>query len=246
MNASNKKIVILSVHDITSYYKESCINILQSLSKLNICSYTALITPFWYGQYKNNDKKLCQILKKAQKKGAELALHGYTHKAPVTRFEKYIMRTTVGESEFAYCTKEEALNRISLGKQMFEQVFATRPKGFVPPMWKLNHNVLDALKEQGFLYTTTHNRIHWIAKEKSMYCWGYCFDLGNNAITNHLCNRGYFFLLNNQKSGVIRLTLHPLDVKRGLLPMQLKLIKNLMNKGFCIQSYEKYLGDLEL
>ena len=77
----------------------------------------------------------CKILRKIISKGHEVNPHSWSHLKWSKNFE-----------EMNY-EKE-----IEMMKQSFFRCTEKKPKGFIPPTWKINDDVLEVLKKEGFEY----------------------------------------------------------------------------------------------
>lgn len=224
------KYILISIHDVTPFYEPQINKFLIELEKRNINNFTLLITPNWDGNFDVNEypeftKKLVEL----EDKGAELTLHGYDHKG----------------DKFMYLDKTEAKERLDRARKLYKQAFNSRPKGFIPPMWKQSKATYELLKEQKFRYTETFGTLEYFSGNKyagfplGMESWSsnkYAFitKVFSNIYARLIWNRG----------GVVRYTIHPREVDNDNFEATLKLLDGFLERGWKPITYSELEGEI--
>jgi hypothetical protein len=238
------KRIVVSVHDVTPHFEEELNIIFKDLNKLGVKKKTILVTPLWAG--KNDimkEKKFLKRLLVEEKNGAELALHGYTHKINHEWKKKEGFRwKAFNVAEFILA--KDIPGHLKRGKNAFKQVFGYEPEGFVPPGWRQKPSVYKLLEQEGFKYVVTMRGLYSLKTKKRRYALPIYFDSGAllpsyiigycSAIIAPLCSPSF-----------IRLAIHPDDVKRNLLKSQLDLINKYKKRGYTFTTYEQVAHDLD-
>ena len=208
---------------------------------------TLLVVPHYHGD-REVPVEYKRWLATRVARGDELALHGYTHvdeaRAPANVADRVRRRVyTAGEGEFAQLTREEAAQRLALGRRWFaEQGWAV--EGFVAPAWLVSAGTWQALRESDFTYTTTLSRFH-VLNRRSLYapCVVYstrsawrrqCSRAWNAAVTAVFANRP-----------LIRFGFHPADVRYpDVMAHSLKLLRKLLRDRAPLSkgAYARMLG----
>ena len=154
----------VSIHDVSAPTLSSCRQIAEAVAEIDdSIPLTLLVVPHYHGE-DSGSTEFSSWIESRLARGDEVALHGYTHRdeAPRLRgpFDHWRRGVyTAGEGEFAALTKTEAAERISHGRRWLD-ARGWPATGFVAPAWLLSDGAWAALKESGFLYTTTLTRFH--------------------------------------------------------------------------------------
>ncbi len=238
------KHIVVSVHDVTPHFREELNIIFKELNKLGVKEKTILVTPLWSG---TNDvmkeDMFIHCLLAEEKNGAELILHGYTHRINHEwKKEKGLLLNKLNVAEFLLA--KDLSGRLKKGKKAFNHVFGYEPKGFVPPGWLQKHSVYNLLEQEGFGYVVTMRGLYSLKTKKRHYALPINFDNGAplpsyiigycSAIVVPLCSPSF-----------IRLAIHPSDVKRNLLKPQLDIINKCKRRGYTFTTYERIAHDLD-
>jgi len=238
------KLIVVSVHDVTPHFREELNIIFKELNKLGVKKKTILVTPLWSG---TNDvikeKMFIHCLLAEEKNGAELILHGYTHRVNHEWKKKEdFLWNKLNVAEFLLA--KDIPGRLKKGKYAFKHIFGYEPKGFVPPGWLQKPSVYKLLEREGFGYVVTMRGLYSLKTKKRRYALPINFDSGAlfpsyiigycSAIVAPLCSPTF-----------IRLAIHPGDVKRNLLKSQLDIIYKCKKRGYTFTTYERIAHGLD-
>jgi len=152
--------------------------------------------------------------------GTDLSLHGMHHEY----------------AECGFLSESGAMTGLGQAKEEFEEAFGFPPFGFVAPQWFQSPGCKTALIRLGFAYSGR---------------WSGLFDAQGNCIypafpTNYDWGLSFvdsFFAwwnpkrLLNKNSGIIRFSVHPMDVRHNLIEKELGLLKQLIDQGWEVMSY---------
>ena len=152
----SERFVCVVLHDVAAATRPACTRTLAAIAEVGEMPVTLLVVPRHHGGAATPE--LVDWLKARQRKGDELALHGWSHRdelAPTGLVDRLRRRVyTRGEGEFWALSEGEATRRLEAGVRWFgEQGFALA--GFVPPAWLLGPGAWQALLSQRFEYTAT-------------------------------------------------------------------------------------------
>ena len=152
------KLAIVELHDVSPYYRVEFLSALELLEEVGLDRFSLLVVPcFWEYAPLGGDGNFLNLIKNL---GAELVLHGYTHKGK-KRLQDLLW--TDGEGEFGGLDLTETYERVRSGLELMEYL-GLKTTFFVPPAWIGNPYLEDVLYSLGF--------------EGIAYRW-YIKDLGN-------------------------------------------------------------------
>lgn len=179
---------------------------------------TIAVIPKYKGQTLSDDA--VEILKELEKKGWEIAQHGYTHEQLTN--SGGILKTW-NRSEFADVPYKEQYRRILNGKKILED-FGFKVNTFVPPWHTFDENTVKVLQELKFKVLSDGHTIFpkWIG------------DL--LMIPTHKIWHEYF------RIGVITLVLHPNDATKENLERWRDWIEGFEDNAVtCYEIYKVWL-----
>lgn|SRR3989338_1652416 len=215
------KYLLISVHDVTPYYETELCKIFEELNKRKISRITPLITPNW-----NQEWNICEhqefvkTIKKLEKRGAELALHGYDHNNELLRTQRHK-------------DAEEMLNK---SLKIFKKAFQKKPKGYIPPMWTQSKATYNLIKNK-FSYTESFTELEYFGKIARMKIKGFPIGMEGRYSENEritpliaraLSNIYSRMIWNNP--GVVRYSFHPRETKNGNFDATLKLLDEFLKR----------------
>jgi predicted deacetylase len=146
-----------------------------------------------------------------------------------------------GCEEFWHLPYEEAYRRIQLGREKLHH-FGFAPVGFVAPGWLMSSETVDALRDLGFSYTTTHTHFCDLTSSAEIFMPSLSqrpqslltkAGVGlNHAAVSLMCLR----------KAPIRIAIHPNDVINPVVrKANISMIDRLIGNGYESKTYvQKY------
>jgi uncharacterized protein len=153
---ASERFVCVVLHDVAPSTRAACVRALAAVAQVADVPATLLAVPRYHGEAATPE--LVEWLSARQRRGDELALHGWSHRddekpgGAVDRLRRRVY--TRGEGEFWALSEREATRRIEAGVAWFRDN-GWPPAGFVAPAWLLGPGAWQALATQRFEYTAT-------------------------------------------------------------------------------------------
>jgi predicted deacetylase len=151
--------LVVSIHDLSTVTREAVERMLEDLEGVGVPVTSLLVIPDHHHKGRiDADPRFVEMLQEAVGRGHEAVLHGYYHLRSSKTGEgvatKLITRSyTAGEGEFYDLTREEAAGLLRQGKEALENCGAPFT-GFIAPAWLLGPEAEEAVRSEGFDYTT--------------------------------------------------------------------------------------------
>lgn len=222
---------VVSLHDVTHVYFQEIKECLQLLDQVGITATSLLTVPEYHGYPLGENIEFIKFLKDREQKGDEIVLHGYLHKEHYRPkgFVRNLRRAifTRGEGEFLGLTEAECLGFIKKGLKVFDDNGLTTI-GFVAPAWLIEKRLFPVLLSQGILYTTRQSSIVDIENNISIPAPTLVLrgsSLKMNKLSRKVCDFREQIIRTDK---VIRIAIHPVDIRHGALEWIGKLLNNLL------------------
>lgn len=157
--AAGERLLIVSLHDIHPASWRHYRFFLDELAALGVSRTSLLAVPCWKGTAPlDGSPELVAWLREAATRGHDVCLHGFVH--GVERLRGGAVARLIGrlytdrEGEFYRLGYEDAVRRLRAGRELLARA-GLEAAGFTPPAWLAGREVLRALADLGFAYTTT-------------------------------------------------------------------------------------------
>lgn len=202
------KVRYLSVHDASPKFKKELEELFDKLKSVDIKNKSIAVVPNWNLKWDIRDyPEFVNLMKRKEKEGWELVLHGYSHSHPKYVPWYNIFFQSEESWELYKLSYKETKELAEKGLRIFEEAFGHKPKGFIAPNWRLSDEGYKAIKDLGFEYTTSIRHIKYFNK-KWVLEWASWYSDGFASFFNPLIRLSALF----SRGG--RLVLHPLDLCR--------------------------------
>jgi predicted deacetylase len=238
----DKKLAIITIHDVNPSHSEKIVKTCDELNKLQI-KYNLSIVPYYDKKYNLKDHvDFCkQISSLVQSGSVELTLHGLYH------------QVNGKLDDFDTGSKEDEEEEIQQGLGILSSAAPDlpRPSTFIPPAWHLSRQCVQALKELNFAISESVTNLEFIQKGKKyiiqrVMSWDQQADKEKNKPTLHENKEMFYkrlFSDGGTSHGLFRMAIHPPHDPDGALEDQIEMIKYLKeNQGY---EFVKYLDLLE-
>ena len=237
----DRKLAIITVHDVNPSHSEKILKTSYELNKLKI-KYNLSIVPYYRKKYNLKDcvgfcDKISSLL---QSGNVELTLHGLYHQID-GKFD-----------DFDTESKEEEKEEIQKGLDILLAARLPRPSMFIPPAWHLSRQCIEALKELNFNISESMTELDFIQADKKYILhpvmnWDQQGDKEKNKQTLEQNKQMFYnrlFNVTGKTNGLFRMAIHPPYDPDEALADQIEMIKYLKEK----ESYEfmKYSDLLSL
>lgn len=223
---TSSKPFLICVHDATPAHAHETRVIIRDLAPLLGRRLSFGVVPNWYGEWPiAADPAYCRLLRESSE---ELLLHGYFHQrqrggGPATLLTK-------SGDEMNGLTPDETRGVLERGQRAFIAAFGEPARGFVAPAWRPGHvhpgsahaSGLDHVL--GFFSLESHE-----GRRIPLATW--TWDCGRWGWLGHM-GHGIGSLCHSLDCGVPALAIHPRDLQRGFWPRILRLIEELLERGF--------------
>jgi predicted deacetylase len=236
----DRKLAIITIHDVNPTDSEKILKTSHELNKLNI-KYNLSIIPYYRKKHNLKDyvsfcDKISSLL---QSDNVELTLHGLYHEVD-------------GKLEdFDTESKEEERKEIQQGLDILSSCKLPRPSTFIPPAWHLSRQAIEALKELNFNISESMTELDLIQLGKKYLLqpvmnWD---EYGNKDKNKQMLNQNKqifykrLFNVNGKTNGLFRMAIHPPHDPDEALADQIEMIKYLKEKeGYELIKYSDLLG----
>jgi predicted deacetylase len=225
----DKKLSLVTIHDVNPSCAEKLQTITDELNKLNI-KYNLSIVPNYNKMYNLEDNPaFCDqisTLLQQQSDNVELTLHGLNHWID-------------GKIEdFDSQSKEEEEKDIKQGLDILSSVNLPKPSTFIPPAWHLSRQAIETLKDFEFDIAEARSDLEFIRKGKKYIIspvmnWDQHGDKDKNKQTIDQNKKEFYehlFNIDGESYGLFRMAIHPPYDPDGALEDQIEMIKYLKEK----------------
>jgi peptidoglycan/xylan/chitin deacetylase (PgdA/CDA1 family) len=216
---------LLCVHDATPAYARETRVLIRELAPLVGRRFSFGVVPDWRGQWPlAGHPDYCELVQEASE---ELLLHGWLHRrrqggGPVSWLAE-------GSDELNGLNAEETRRTVASGQRSFTAAFGRPARGFLAPAWQAGQVRAANDVAQGPEFVVGFFSIHSSTRRVPLATWNW--DCGRWGELGHL-GHGLGWLLQSLNRGVPALAIHPRDLERGFWPRILRVIRDLLDRGY--------------
>jgi predicted deacetylase len=215
------------------------------LNERGVSRFSVLAVPeFHHGQPLTGCPESVAWLNHKAADGADIVLHGYFHdRADRQGGSLFWTRLyTANEAEFLDLSDDEVRDRLQRGSAIW-LARGWRLSGFIAPAWLMPREQDALLGNAGFTYTTRLGSISDLAGNREIPAQSLCYS--TRAPWRRLVSRLWnpMLLGTQRRRGVIRLSLHPNDLKWDPIRRQVgAIIEKVLSWGFEPTTYADYVA----
>ncbi len=208
--------LIVSIHDVSTVTRPRVAEMLGDLAVAGVGVTSLLVIPDHHDRGRvDADPEFVSWLRSATSGGHEAVLHGYRHlrarrpgEGPLTRF---ITRSyTAGEGEFFDPETEEAASLLRRGREALRSC-GTDPSGFIAPAWLLGPGAAEAVRREGFDYTTLIGCVTDCVSGRSFSSRSMVYSVRNPWRTAVSLGWNALLFAALERAPLLRVGLHPPD-----------------------------------
>jgi peptidoglycan/xylan/chitin deacetylase (PgdA/CDA1 family) len=229
-------VAVVTLHDACPAFSTKIFKLTEELERLDI-KYNIALVPFF--NERQDLPRFPEFVHKIKScKGCEIVLHGFYHEDRNGQFD-----------DFFYKTEAAAEEEIRAGIEIFQEI-GIKTSVFIPPAWKLNVSSVKVLEKLGFSLAEMQEEFLLLShkpfkkiKVPKVLNWDSTGHPEKN-IPNIARDGRRFKLLDQQKTEMIRIALHPRDPHQAL-EEQKEMIRELKDQGYTIASYTDLIPKLK-
>jgi predicted deacetylase len=230
------KKILISIHDVSSFYKKELKIIFNQLNKLGIDKKEAFVVINWLEKYSlEKDKGLVNELKKNFLID-QLKFHGLVHYYFNPNSGKWSLfgKRDPYVKEFKGKNSFQVEKNFERGLASFKKIFKNKPDAFIPPHWANSDILLETCRKFGIKYSEDFDHLINLEKKEKRFSLVTCLDKGDSKILNRLSRvHAKIVIFLSWAFGLpLRFSMHPNDVRNGNIDFEMKLLKKLLNKGW--------------
>jgi hypothetical protein len=216
---------VVVVHDVTPVFAREIDRIVDGLSRRVGRSLGAAIVPNWHGREAGpGDVRQFQ---EWRSRVGELLLHGWTHFR--TQTPGLISALTDRADEFGGLSPQASTERLVAAQSVVQSLLGETLCGFVPPAWQFTGPPV-ALRSAGVDYVLGFQRLRGTAGgDLPLATWSWDWGGFPGSSTPGAWLGTAVRLV--RPSSIPVVVLHPMDVRRGCLPLAMRRIEGLLDEG---------------
>lgn len=233
---------LVCIHDATPAHARATRSMIRDVAPLLGRRFALAVVPDWCGEWPLvAHPDYCRLISESSE---ELLLHGCFHRR--RRGRGPVSWLADGTDEMNGLDERETRHAVEQGQRAFAEVFGEPARGFVAPAWQRGHVRLDAGNLPGLHHVLGYFSLQARAgRTISLATW--TWDCGRWGWLGHI-GHGIGRLSQSLDLGVPTLAIHPADLERGFWPKILRLIRELLARGYEPTTPAKLLqvGDAEI
>lgn len=238
------KYLIVSLHDFHPGSREAIEEQTIFLNGLGVGNTALLVVPDFHARGSVfEDEASMAFLRQRHAAGDDLVLHGFYHRGGENASGRRVFWNrfyTANEAEFLELDDDEFRARVSKGMEPWERE-KWKLSGFIAPAWLMPRRQDALLKELGFLYTVRLREIHLIGRDRIEHTQSLCYSTRSRWRRDVSLIWNRFLLGRLRGKTVIRLSLHPDDLKWPALRKQIgRFVEMILADGYEPVTYGKY------
>ena len=244
---SGLRSLVVSIHDVSPATMVRARAILDDLAEAGVSQTSLLIVPDHHHRgLISSDLGFSEWLRAQRDLGHEPVLHGFYHLRGEVESDGVWKRMvtqsyTAGEGEFFDLREEEASERLRRGRQALEDC-GVPAVGFIAPAWLLGAAAEDAVRREGFAYTTRIGTVNDLKTNRVSHSRSLVWSV--RARWRRLCSLGWnpCVLRSEARNDLVRVGIHPPDWDHAAIRAQiLRLIRKAL-VGREATTYERWLS----
>jgi hypothetical protein len=217
---------IVCLHDATPAYAGETRTMISELAPLVGRRLSVGVVPDWRGQWPlAAHPDYCRLIDEGAE---ELLLHGYFHRR--ARGSGAVTWLAEGSDEMRGMDLDETRVTLERGQRVFADVFGERARGFVAPAWQRGHVRPGEVTLPGLEHIVGFFSLDSADGRKvPLATWSW--DCGRWSWLGHV-GHGIGWLSQSLDRGVPALAVHPRDLHRRFWPTILRLVRELLDRGY--------------
>lgn len=244
--AAKTQAVVVSIHDVSPVTWDRTREILGDLEASGVDAVSLLVIPDHHGK---GTVSACEgfgeWLAGRVSRGDEAVQHGYFHRREARAADGLAKRVvtesyTAGEGEFFDVDYDEALEKLRRGRAELAAC-GVRAEGFIAPAWLLGARAEEAVKAEGFDYTTRIAVVRDFKSGRDFPSRSLVWSV--RAGWRRVCSLAWNHTLAAAVGGapLCRIGIHPPDWDHGAIRRQILSLTRGMLAGRRAMTYQQWL-----
>ncbi len=241
-----KAALLVSIHDVSPLTLENSQRAVEVALAAGVPAraLTILVIPRHEDRISIDEHPLTRAwLSGLAERGAQLVMHGYTHRmegrrySPAGLFWSYGFAR--GQGELFNCSATETERRLACGRDILERAgLSVAATGFVPPAWLLSRQARSVVDAAGFRF---HETLRGIVADGRLFArrligWG-----SLNAVESSVTC--WWAAIQRRRAPVdTRFAIHPADMVRARTLASVRHTLDVLVAGMALLSYRDYLA----
>lgn len=212
------KRLFCSIHDVGPRFEREVDQLAELYDRqLGHARFAMLVVPDHWGAAPLTQNKAFQAkLRSWSDAGVEMFVHGWFHRdtASHSGLAKFKAgNLTAGEGEFLGLDHAEALQRMTDGKALIEDIIGRKAAGFIAPAWLYGPGAMSALAQAGFALAEDHFKV-WQPESGKVLARGPVITWASRSRMRQLSSRFFAGIARVALQGQrdVRLAVHPGDI----------------------------------
>ena len=225
ISAEVSRLMLVVIHDFTPVFLRELSEIVERLYPLIGRQMSAAVVPCWHGSSQGNSSDGYRKLLNAVE---ERLLHGWTHQSRCSYHP--ISLLTDRADEMRGLDRQTIIHRIEAGQAAFTELTNQPALGFVPPAWQLPMKSMELASLQFVMRFGAIESCQNPGRVRRLATWSWDWGrLGWLSQGGELL--GSIQSL-REPDAIPCVVVHPVDLRRGYLYREERLIQKLLNCGY--------------
>ena len=237
--------LVVSLHDVHPGSHAAIAAQREALTAWGVPRRSLLVVPRFHHGPGCDEPAFAAAVREWEGEGDEVVLHGFHHdrlgRKDALGSLFWTRLYTNREAEFLDLNAAEAAALIAEGRALFAASGFRSPDGFIAPAWLMGPEVLPALRDAGFLHTTTLREFLPLRRGGSVPSQSLCWSTRAawRRAVSLLWNRWLFS--RSMENRLLRISFHPDDLLHVTIRKQIeRIVKTALDRGFEPVTYSDY------
>lgn len=240
-----RRLLLASIHDVSPRFESEVDALVDRLGSRLGHRLAMLVVPnHWASAPVNPRSAFATRVRAWSDAGIEIFLHGYFHqehrRAPTFADRLRGRLLTANEGEFLSLSRHEAIQRITRGRHLLQDIIGRPITGFVAPAWLYGTGAMEALEACEVDIAEDHWKV-WSARSRRVLARGPVVTWASRTPLRMATSLAAASVLRELPVRVLRVGVHPPDVHQPALLRSVDATLNVTLNGRCVAAYSELL-----
>jgi uncharacterized protein len=219
--SATRPLLLTSIHDVSPRFEGEVDRLLDILHPHAGERVAMLVVPNHWGEAPLvPGSAFATRLRSWADRGSEIFLHGFFHRDDAKHARKSdrvrARFMTAGEGEFMGLTRDEAVDRITAGRELLEEVIGRPIDGFIAPAWLYGAGAMQALADCAVPIAEDHMRV-WSPATGRQLSRGPVITWASRSRLRLMSSLAVAAALRSVPLRVLRVGVHPPDSRHPVI-----------------------------